>query len=68
MSRPNVTDTIVEGLLFARACVIDQRAASHARKDHSWDQHYAKALDAIYFLARTHEIAAKKTAKKGTTP
>ena len=33
VSRPNVTDEVVTGLAFARACVLDQQAASHA---HCW--------------------------------
>ena len=64
MSRPNVTDTIVDGLGFARACVLDQRAASHNRKDHSWDNRYTAALAAIDFIVNAHKRAAKVTAKK----
>ena len=54
MSRPNVTDEIVAGLGFARACVLDQRVASHARGDQSWDKRYQGALDAIDTIVRAH--------------
>jgi hypothetical protein len=64
MSRPNVTDEIVDGLSFARACVLDQRAASHARKDHHWDKRYTAALDAIDTIATAHKRASKKASKK----
>lgn len=63
MSRPNVTDDIIKGLAFARACVLDQRVASHQRKDHSWDDHYNEALAAIDVLMRAHKKAAKKAAR-----
>lgn len=62
MSRPNVTDEVVEGLGFARACVLDQRASSHARKDHGWDKRYAAALAAIDLVVGSHKRAAKKGA------
>ena len=65
MSRPNVTDKIVDGLGFARACVLDQRVASHNRKDHSWDARYTAALDALDAITKAHAKAAK-TAKKGS--
>lgn len=61
MSRPNVTDEVVDGLAFARACVIDQRVASRRRKEHSWDERYAAALAAIDFVVNSHKRAAKKT-------
>lgn len=61
MSRPNVTDEIIDGLDFARACVLDQRAASRNRKDHSWDKRYAAALAAIDTIVGAHKKAAKKT-------
>jgi hypothetical protein len=64
VSRPNVTDEIVDGLGFARACVLDQRVASHNRKDHSWDKRYEAALTAIDFLANAHKHAAKAVRKK----
>lgn len=54
MSRPNVTDEIVSGLGFARACVLDQRVASRARGDQSWDKRYQEALDAIDAIVRAH--------------
>jgi hypothetical protein len=63
MSRPNVTDALVEGLAFARACVLDQREASHGRKDHSWDKRYAAALDAIDFISVAHKKTTKKMSK-----
>lgn len=71
MSRPHVTDDIVDGLNFARACVLDQRVASHSRKDHSWDQRYVTALDAIDFIVAAHKGSANKIAKslaKKSTP
>jgi hypothetical protein len=55
VSRPNVTDAIVRGLGFARARVLDQRVASHARGDRSWDDRYREAIDAIDAIARAHE-------------
>lgn len=55
MSRPTVTDQTVAGLLFARACVLDQREASHARGDSTWDERYEAALDAIYEIVQWHE-------------
>ena len=60
MSRPNVTDEIVDGLDFARACVLDQRSSSHLRKDHSWDKRYTAALASIDFIMTAHKRAAKK--------
>ena len=63
MSRPNVTDDVVDGLGFARACVLDQRVASHARKDHSWDKRYTAGLAAIDFITNAHKRAAKSAAK-----
>lgn len=63
MSRPNVTDAVIDGLAFARACVLDQRVASHNRKDHSWDKRYTAALEAIDVIVSAHKKAAKKAAK-----
>ena len=63
MSRPNVTDEIVDGLDFARACVLDQRVSSHKRKDHSWDDRYTAALAAIDTITGAHKRAAKKRAR-----
>jgi hypothetical protein len=63
VSRPNVTDDVVDGLGFARACVLDQREASHNRKDHGWDKRYAAALAAIDGIVRAHTRAAKKKAR-----
>jgi len=60
VSRPNVTDDVVDGLAFARACVLDQRAASHGRKDHGWDKRYAAALAAIDFIVGAHRRSTKK--------
>jgi hypothetical protein len=68
VSRPNSTDEVVDGLDFARACVLDQRAASHKRKDHGWDKRYDAALDAINFIVRAHKLTAKKAAKTAKTP
>lgn len=63
MSRPNITDIHVDSLDFARACVLDQRASSHSRKDYSWDKRYAAALTAIDFIVGAHKKAAKKAAR-----
>lgn len=63
MSRPNVTDEIIDGLDFARACVLDQRAASHTRKDHNWDKRYTAALSAIDSIVNAHKRATKKASK-----
>jgi|APFre7841882630_1041343.scaffolds.fasta_scaffold421206_2 hypothetical protein len=63
MSRPLITDDIVDGLSFARACVLDQRVASHNRKDHSWDERYDAALTAINAIVGAHTRAAKKASK-----
>ena len=65
MSRPNVTVKIgfarfVDGLGFARACVLDQRSASHARKEHSWDARYQEALTAIDTIVAWHKRVSKK--------
>lgn len=60
MSRPNVTDAVVGGLAFARACVLDQRAASHGRGDRSWDARYQAAIDALDVILRAH-ARSKKT-------
>jgi hypothetical protein len=64
VSRPNVTDAVVAGLDFARACVLDQRAASHQREEHGWDPRYAAALAAIDLVVTAHQRAAKKPTKK----
>ena len=66
MSRPNVTDAVVDGLDFARACVLDQRSSSHSRKDYSWDDRYRAALEAIDTIVRGHKRSAKTAAKKTT--
>jgi hypothetical protein len=55
VSRPNITDEVIYGLSFAQACVLDQRAASHDRKDHSWDDRYDAALAAIDFIVSAHK-------------
>jgi hypothetical protein len=55
VSRPNVTDEIVSGLGFARACVLDQRVASRARGDQSWDKQYQEALAAIDAIVHAHK-------------
>ena len=60
MSRPNVTDDVVDGLGFARACVLDQRVASHKRKDHSWDKRYDVALAALDTIVDAHTRSTKK--------
>ena len=62
MSRPNITDEVVAGLSFARACVLDQRTASRNRGDHSWDLRYAEALAALDLIAAGHKRATKKKA------
>jgi hypothetical protein len=64
MSRPDVNDDVVDGLGFARACVLDQRVASHARKDRSWDRRYEAALAAIDVIVVAHIRAAKKKEKR----
>jgi hypothetical protein len=64
VSRPNVTDDVVDGLAFARACVLDQRAASHSRKDHGWDKRYSAALEAIDAIVVAHKRSSKKASKK----
>lgn len=64
MSRPNVTDEIISGLAFARACVLDQQVASHARHDHSFDERYLAALSAIDTIANAHRRAARKAGGK----
>jgi hypothetical protein len=58
-----VTDEVVDGLGFARACVLDQRAASHNREDHGWDKRYAAALAAIDFVVGAHKKSSKKARK-----
>ena len=63
MSRPDITDDVVDGLGFARACVLDQRVASHDRKYHHGDKRYAEALAAIDFIVAAHQKTAKKAAK-----
>lgn len=64
MSRPLVTDDVVAGLAFAKACVLDQRSASHRRKDHNWDARYADALRAIDGIVAAHKKAAAAAAKR----
>lgn len=59
MSRPLITDVIVQRLEFARACVLDQRAASHKRGDHGWDVRYREAIDAIDAIVRAHKKSEK---------
>lgn len=68
MSRPLVTDEVIAGLDFARACVLDQRVASHNRKDRSWDARYEAALAALDGIKRAHALAAKKSLQKGSKP
>jgi len=62
MSRVTVTDDLVDGLDFARACVLDQRVSSHARRDHSWNKRYQKALDSIAMIVAAHRKAEKRKA------
>jgi len=64
LSRPNITDLTVDGLAFARACVLDQRNASHASKNYSWDERYRAALEALDMILNSHKKAAKKAGKK----
>lgn len=54
VTRPKITDDMVKALKFARACVLDQRNASHARKDYSWDCDYAEAVAVINGIERNH--------------
>jgi hypothetical protein len=63
MSRPNVTDKIIDGLDFARACVLDQRAASHKRDDHHWDDRYRDALDALDEIVRAHKKSQRQVTR-----
>lgn len=63
MSRPNVTDPIADGLRFARACVLDQRIASHGRGDRHWDKDYQKALESLDAILNAHGKAWLKAAK-----
>lgn len=65
MSRPNVTDEVIEGLSFACACVLDRRAASHLRQDYRWDERYALALAAINAIVDAHKRAVKTKTRKG---
>lgn len=64
VSRLNITDEIVDGLGFARACVLDQRAAAHMRENYSWDKRYSAALKAIDAIVGEHTRLSKKVAKK----
>jgi hypothetical protein len=64
VSRPNVTDEVIDGLGFARACVLDQRVASHNRGDHGWDKRYASALAAIDEITSAHKKSTKMTSRK----
>ncbi len=66
MSRPSVTDEIVDGLAFARACVLDQRVASHSRGDRGWDKRYEAALSAIDTITRSHEKSKKSKKARAT--
>jgi hypothetical protein len=61
VSRPNVTDAIIDGLAFARACVLDQRVASHNRDDCGWDKRYEAALAAIDAITSAHKASLKKS-------
>lgn len=64
MSRPNVTDEIIDGLNFARACVLDQRASSHNNNKHSWDKRYAAALSSIDAIVSAHKRSTKQKGLK----
>lgn len=64
VARVVIDAEVVDGLAFARACVLDQRAASHKRKDHSWDKRYVAALAAIDGIAAAHARLVKQAAKK----
>ena len=64
MSRPLVTSATIRGLEFARACVLDQRASSHARDDQSWDTGYREALEALDGIIRAHGKSSKAAKKK----
>lgn len=66
MSRPNVhvSQETFDALAFARACVLDQRAASHKRKDFTWDPRYAAATAAIDTITLAYKSAVKKAAKR----
>lgn len=63
MSRPNITDDVVDGLGVARACVLDQRSISHFRQDRRWDTRYSAALEALDFIVDAHIRAVKKVKK-----
>ena len=63
MSRPNVTDDIIDGLAFARACVLDQRASAHNRGDHGWDERYRAARAASDAGTAAHRKAEKKRSR-----
>jgi hypothetical protein len=63
MSRPNVTDAVVSGLNFARACVLDQKEASHNRGDHSYDKRYEEALEALDLIVTAHKFSLKRNSR-----
>lgn len=63
VSRPKITDDVVTGLSFARACVLDQRSASHNRGEHSWDKRYEEALAALGHIVSSHKRSTKKSAR-----
>lgn len=64
MSRLNITDEIAEGLDFARACVLDQRASSHSREDYHFDKRYSAALAVLDTIIGAHRRLVKQAAKK----
>lgn len=64
MSRPEITDTVIDGLAFARACVIDQRVASHQQDNHTWDKRYVAALDAIDTITKAHQKSKKTRSRR----
>jgi hypothetical protein len=63
MSRPHITDEIVTGLSFARACILDQQAASHKRGDYSYDKRYRESLGAIALIIAAHKRSTKKSVR-----
>lgn len=63
-SRPHITDAVVAGLSFARACVLDRRAEAHNRGNLSWDSSYAEALAALDLILKGHQKAMKKRSVK----
>lgn len=64
MSRLKISDEIVDGLEFARACVADRQTASHARNIRTYDARYVAAVVAIDAILAAHRDAVRAAAKK----